>query len=223
LPLEQDANFATPEMMEEAPRIADSPSPRALLTQGDEVYLDLGEGEVQVGDEFEIFRKISKIRDLETGAVLGYHYDELGWLEIMNVEGESSTGVIQGAHYEMERGDRIVPRNEPPRRVEVRSAQEPIEGAIVFTPGIRWMVGTTDSVYLNVGSIHGVEVGTQMQVYDAGKILDAVKMPDTVIASLVVISVEPEVSVAFITETDRELEVGDGVRGVMAEDQLAVR
>ncbi len=81
------------------------------------------------------------------------------------------------------------------------------------------MMGTTDSVYLNLGSIHGIEVGTALEVYDAGSIAadgygDPVKMPDTTIARMVVIAVRPETCGAFVTETKRELAIGDSVRGL---------
>ncbi len=220
LPREPDANFATASTIEDAVEIADAPSIRAFLTQGDEVYLPIGEGEVQVGDEFEIFHDVIKIRDIETRAVLGYHYDELGWLRITEVGGESSKGVIQGAYSEIQRGDKIVPRHKAPQEIAVRTALDEVDGAIVFTPGIRWMRGQADSVYINVGSIHGLEVGTQLQAIDRGVVKGSSQMPDTVIAELVVIGVEPETSVAYITETDRELEVGDGIRAVMPDDQL---
>jgi hypothetical protein len=222
LPRQHDANFAGVDDMDNAGQIVDSPSVRAFLTQGDEVYLDLGEGEVSVGDEFAIFRNVEQIRDIETRAVIGYHFDQLGWLEVMRLEGESSVGVIQGARGEIERGDRMLPRVETDRQVAVLHALDDIDGAIVFTPGYRWMVGMTDSVYLNVGEIHGVEVGTQMEVYIPGTVQRGHKMPDTVVAQMVVIGVEPETSVAFVMHSVRELEIGDHVRGVDA-DQLAAR
>jgi hypothetical protein len=62
-----------------------------------------------------------------------------------------------------------------------------------------------------------------MQVIDLGRVQASAMMPDTVIADLVVIGVEPETSVAYITQTTRELEVGDDVRGVMAEDPFATQ
>jgi nucleoid-associated protein YgaU len=222
LPREAEANYTNASVMDEAAQIVDAPTIRVFLTQGDETYLDLGEGEVQVGDQFSIFRKIEKIRDLDTGAVLGYHFDELGWLEVVRIEGEASVALIRAADSEIQRTDRIVPRQLPPAEVAVREALEDIEGAIVFTPGYRVMVGTTDSVYLNVGSIHGVELGTQMEVYLPGEVMNGAKMPDTVVARMVVINVEPESSVAFVTHTKRELLIGDMVRGVMA-DRLAAR
>lgn len=222
LPYEQTIHFASADTMRETPEIVDSPTLRAFLTQGDEVYIALGEGEVSPGDQFTVFRDIEKIRDIETRAVLGYHFDEMGWLEITSVEGESSTAIIKGAAGEMQRGDRLVPRIQKQREIPIRTAMDDVEGAIVFTPGNRWMMGTADAVYLNVGSIHGIEVGTQMEVYDAGMVKGGNKMPDSVVAQMVVISLEPETSVAFVTQTVRELVIGDHVRAV-ANDQFAVR
>ncbi len=222
LPYEQTAHFASVDTIEEASQIVDSPTLRAFLTQGDEVYVALGEGEVSRGDEFTIFRNIEKIRDLETGAVLGYHFDERGWLEITSVEGESSIGIIKGARADMQRGDRLVTRVAKLQDIPVRRAMDEVEARIVFMPGNRWLMGTTDSVYLNVGSIHGIEIGTRMEVYHAGLVQDSNKMPDTVVAEMVVVSIDSESCVAFVTETVRELEIGDHVRTVM-NDQFAVR
>ena len=223
LPHQQLSHYADKNTIDEARQIIDSPTLRVFLTQGDAVYLDLGEGEVNVGDEFTVFRELEQIRDIGTRAVLGYHFDELGWIRVVAVQGESSTAVIQGANGEMARTDRIVPRETMTREVPVRTATDDSEGAIVFTPGYRWMMGSNDTVVLNVGSIHGVELGTQMEVYDLGLVKSSSKMPDTVVAQLVVISVEPESAVAFVTQTVRELEIGDGVRGVLLEDRLALR
>jgi hypothetical protein len=221
LPSDLKSHYATAETMEEAARIVDSPVLRAFLTQGDRVYLPLGEGEVSVGDEFTIFRDVLKIRDVDTGAVLGYHFDELGWLVIQAVEGESSIGVISEATSEMARQDRILQRERTSREIPVRTTSEEIEGRIVFTPGYRWLMGMTDTVILNVGSIHGVEVGTHMEAFQRGVVEDSHKMPDTVVAELVVTRVEPESSVAFVTQTVRELEIGDDVRSVVGSDELA--
>jgi hypothetical protein len=222
LPREPDANFVDASALDEAAEIVESGTIRVYLTQGDLVYVDLGEGEASVGDQFTIFRDIAKIRDVETGAVLGYHYDDLGWVEITQVEGEASRAVVRGASDDIVRGDRLLPRKHVPREVTLRRSMDDVEGAIVFTPGYRWMMGTSDSVYLNVGSIHGIEVGAQMEVYDPGIVVKGSQMPDTVYAQMVVISVEAESSVAFVTQTERELEIGNDVR-TLALDEFAGR
>jgi hypothetical protein len=86
---------------------------------------------------------------------------------------------------------------------------------IALMPGHRRMMGTTDSVFVNLGSIHGIELGSRLEVYRQGTGLarpTRVEMPDSVVAHLVAINVEPEVSAAVITQTRGELEIGDPVR-----------
>ncbi|MEE2673488.1 MAG: LysM peptidoglycan-binding domain-containing protein [Myxococcota bacterium] len=222
LPFEQIAHFSGLDAMGRVSQIVESPSLREFLTQGDEVYLPLGEGEVSAGDEFTIFRDIEEVRDVGSGSVIGYHFEQRGWIEITSVKGEASTGVINEATTEVQRGDRLIPRIEKPRDIPVRRASGDVEASIVFLPGNRWLVGSTDSVYLNVGSLHGIEVGTEMEVYEAGQVRDSNKMPDTVVARMLVISVEPQTCVAFVTQTVRELEVGEHVRSV-TNGQFAVR
>ena len=76
-------------------------------------------------------------------------------------------------------------------------------------------------VYLNRGEFHGVEVGSELEVFDEGSIMNErerridVRTPDKSIATLVVVKVEPESSVAFVLKSAREIAVGDAVRPVV--------
>ena len=73
-------------------------------------------------------------------------------------------------------------------------------------------------VYINRGEFHGVETGSELEVYDSGSIVNDqvsrvdVRTPDLAVAQLIVVSVEPESAVAFVLSASRELEVGDSVR-----------
>jgi len=214
IPPEQSGNLVTVDVLEAAATIIDSPTLRVMLTQGDEVYVGLGEGEVTPGDEFAIFRESREIRDPETRALLGHHIEQIGWLRIDEVEGSKSHGVIAEATDEMQRGDSIIPREKTQRQIAVRRADPETRGMIALMPGYRHMGGATDSVYLNLGSIHGIEVGSKLAVYSGtGRGLD---LPGAVMARMVVTRVEPEVSVAFVTDTKQELQVGDEVRGLVS-------
>lgn len=213
IPREQAANLVTNDVIDAASSIIDSPTMRVMLTQGDEVYIGLGDGEVAPGDEFAIYRDVRQIRDPRTRALLGHHIEQLGWLRVRSVEGESATATIEEATDEMKRGDSIVPREELEQEVVVRRAEPGTEGMIALTPGHRHLAGSMDSVYLNLGSIHGIELGTRLKVYSGTG--DELSVPGAVIAEMVVIRVEPEVSVAFVTQTQKELEVGELVYGPM--------
>jgi hypothetical protein len=207
--------IVTSDVLDSAGEIVDSPSPRVYLTQKDEVYLAMGEGEVEVGDQFTIFRQVRQIRDPKNRRLIGHYIDELGWLVVREVEGESSIAVIDEAVDDIKRGDQLIPRMRLPQEIAIREPQEGIDGMIALMPGHRRMMGTTDSVFVNLGSIHGIEIGSRLEVYRQGTGMarpTRVAMPDQVVAHLVAINVEPEVSAAIITQTRGELEIGDPVR-----------
>lgn len=214
VPLTAHVNLVTVDALAAASKILESPTLRMMLTQGDEVYLDLGEGEVDLGDEFVIFRDVLEIRDPKTRALLGHHVDQLGWMRIEAVESGASVARIEEAVDEIRRGDFIVPREKQQSDVPIRRAEAGTHGQIAHMPGYRYLVGTTDSIYLNLGSIHGVELGTKLVVYSGRN--DDIDLPGAVIAEMILIRVEPEVSVAYVTKTQKELEVGEEVSALRA-------
>jgi hypothetical protein len=174
---------------------------------------------VEVGDEFTLYRSITEVRSPSNNDFLGYHVDVLGWAEVTRVEDESSVAVIRVSLDGAVKGDRAMPRYQPPTDVAVKYAEEGIDGEIAFMPSNRTLMGTTDYVFVDLGALHGVEIGTDLEVYDPGTYeMDNTrnskrKTPDRVIADLVVITVQEETAVAFIAHTRRELAVGDSVRG----------
>jgi hypothetical protein len=68
----ENAGFVTREQYEGSAAILDSPEPRKWLTDHTEVVIGLGEGEVQVGDRFDIFRTEARVVDLDTGMPYGW-------------------------------------------------------------------------------------------------------------------------------------------------------
>ena len=214
--------FVSAEELAGASSIVDSPVERTYLAEGDPVYVGVGEGDVEVGDRFTIFRVLEEVRDVETRRVLGHHVENLGWLEIKELTGDTSIGQIRQSFAEIARGTRVLARAELPRHVTLRTTPDAIEGRIVFLPSERTVMPDGGYVYLNRGEFHGVEVGSELEVYEAGGIHnDAarrvdVQTPDHGVATLVVVSVQPESSVAFVLRSARELEVGDLVRPAVA-------
>ena len=201
-----------------ATSIVDSPSLRTWLADGDEVYVGLGLGAVEVGDEFTIFREARPVKDLNTGRLLGYHVDILGWLVVRAISGEAATAEIRMSHSEIQRGDRLIPRVAPPPIVELRYTPEGGQGEIVFMPSNRTHMGSNDYVYLNRGALHGFEVGSEVEVFTAGTLRrdrtrgGRVMTPDHIDARMVLVEVGEDTSVAYVLEADRELEIGDTIR-----------
>jgi hypothetical protein len=182
------------------------------------VDIGLGQSEVAVGDQLDIFRTGDTVIDPSTGREMGKVTMQLGWLEITSVSDESAIGVIRLSRSEILRGDHIMPRR-------VRSADIPIgdkpqvEGVLAYTPNKRVQMGQGDVVYLNRGTSQGLEVGSPVEIYEPReKAFDAVRreeraLVDRVLAKAIVVDVYDETSVAVVTHANTELNRGFHFRG----------
>jgi hypothetical protein len=206
-------------VLESAASIVDAVPDRVMLSQTDEVYVGLGEGDVSVGDQFSIVRTRDRVVDIDTRRLLGYHVDVLGWLEVQELHSDTSSAVIKMSASEIMLGDRIIPRLPTLRDVEVGPSPQGVDGRISFFPASRVVMGANDYVYLNRGELDGLAVGSPLEVYRHGwKAPEVarharVDVPNRVIARLLVVRAQPETAVALITHSETELEVGDYFRG----------
>ena len=216
----ESAGLISVRAMRSASTIIGKAPDRVLLSQEDEVYIGLGEGRVQAGDQFTIFRTEEQVHDPDTGELLGYHVEVLGWLEVRKTYPEASTAEIRMSISEIEVGDHLIPRDPLPARIAILDSPQGVEGKISFFPQKRVLMGSSDYVYLNRGKQDGVDVGTPLEVYRAGyEVRDAaraerVAVPDRVIAELLVVRADTEASVALVTRTETELSMGDRFRAM---------
>lgn len=221
--MRENMGFVSDVQLQASTVILGSPSDRQHLSLMDTIYLGLGEGEVEVGDEFTFFRNVTDVRSPSSNALIGYHVDVLGWAEVIEVTGETCVAVIRVSLEGTQRGDRVMPRYQTPTDVDVLFAEDGIEGEIAFMPANRTLMSTTDYVFLDVGAVQGVEIGTDLEVYDPGyRVKDSsrdqvVTTPDRIVADLVVVTVQEESAVAFVAHARRELAIGDVVRGATRE------
>ncbi len=215
----ESAGFVTAEDYEASASIVDGVPDKVMLSQGDEVYLGLGAGDARPGDRYTVFRKRERVFDPDTGRLLGYHVDVLGWIEVEEPGTEASLAVIRRSDSEVERGDRVAPREEPQSEIAVLPSPQGLEAKVSFFAKSRTLMAMNDFVYLNRGTLDGVEVGSPLEVYRAAYVAaetardTRVEVPDRVIAQLLVVKSEPNSSVAFVTHTEDEIELGDRVRG----------
>jgi nucleoid-associated protein YgaU len=199
--------------------IVDAIPERVMLSQGDRVFVGLGEQEASVGDQFTVFRAQEKVFDPDTNRLLGYHVKLLGWVEVEEVSAEASVALIRMSAAEMELGDRVMPREIPILDIEVAASPKNVDGQISFFPSSRVLMGSADYVYLNRGELDGLQVGSPLEVYRGGwqapePARDTrVEVPDRVIAQLLVVRARRQSAVAVIRHTETELELGDRFRG----------
>jgi hypothetical protein len=218
----ENAGFVTREQYEGAASILESAEPRKWLSDQTEVVIGLGTGEVQVGDQFDIFHTAARVTDLDTGLHYGWATNQLGWLEVTRVDEESSRAVIRHSRSEIQRGDHLLPRRVRSADIPVGGSPGPVEGRIVHTPDRRLQMSQTDIVYLDRGTRDGIAVGSPLEIYrplgDHGKSVDSAqnrerRVADHVVAKLLVVDVYDDTAVAVVTHTTEELNRGDSFRG----------
>jgi len=113
----------------------------------------------------------------------------------------------------------MMPRTPVSEEVAVQASPGDVDGKISFFANKRTVMGTADFVYLNRGALDGLEVGSPLEVYRESYLAneatrhERVRVPERVVAQLLVVKAEPMTAVAFVTHTDEELELGDRFRG----------
>jgi len=217
-----DTGFVTLEQYEGAASIIESALPRKWLSDHSEVVIGFGAGQVQVGDQFDIFRTEARVTDLDSGMQYGWATKQLGWLEVTEVDEESSRAIIRHSRSEIQRGDQLLPRRVRSTEIPVGGTPGPVEGRVVHTPDKRIEMAQRDVVYLDRGSRHGLAVGSPLEIYrtlgENGMAYDEAqdamrRVPDHVVAKLLVVDVYDDTCVALVMHTTEELNRGDHFRG----------
>lgn len=209
----------TAEQLEAAASIVGRVPERVMLSQEDDVYVGLGEADVDRGDQLTVFRTHEKVFDPDTGALLGYHVEFLGWVEVEETFPETARAEIKMSTGELEEGDRVIPREPIPDEIALQASPLDVEGKISFFPKKRVLMGFSDFVYLNRGTLDGLDEGAPLEVYRPGYTAhesareEGVHVPDRVVASLLVVRADSQSAVALVTHTSTELELGDRFRG----------
>lgn len=214
----ETAGFVNVEQVQGAATIVDSTVDRVWLGEHDDVIVGFGEGETEVGSQYEIFRTTNTVEDPDTGVPIGHATLALGWLEVTEVHPETSIAIIRLSRGEVRRGDNLLPRAKPDAEIAIGPAPE-IEGRVVYTWANRLEMGEHDLVYLNRGTADGLAVGSPLEVYrPIGSGIDEAQrreraLPDHVIGKLLVIGATPETATALVTHSGEEINTGDWFRG----------
>jgi len=196
---------------------------QVFLAQRDVVFLDLGEQDTAVGDEFVIFQTGDEVHDPSTRRVLGHHTQILGWLEVTEVYGESARAHVRMAYADLTPGAYLRPREVVPAEIEIQGSPEGVEGQLAdLLVEPKYNAGG-DVVVLNRGSEHGLEPGSTLEVYRSvssgwkenwyGREPD-LEIPHDVVAEMIVLSTQPHTAMAYVRRSSTELSYGDRFRTV---------
>lgn len=190
---------------------------REHLGQGDVIYLNRGRNQgIAPGAVFGIERPTRSIVHPSTGEDLGRMVRRMGRARVLAAQADTAIAVIEMACEDVVVSDELVPWKEMTAPMTSglprfdRYAVEPTggkQGEVVAMRDPVHAVGTGHLIYTDFGQDSGVTVGDVITVYRDG----AAGTPRRMIGQAVVLSVEPTTSMAKITTSVREAEVGDRV------------
>ena len=215
----EGTGLITVEALEASGSVVSAVPEKVMLSQGDEVFVGIPEGDTQKGDQYTVFRVQEKVFDPDSGRVLGHHVEILGWVEIDRPHPESARATIRESFGEIEVGDRVMPREQLPEEIAILESPGDVDGRISFFAQRRTVMGTADFVYLNRGALQGLEVGSPLEVYRQAYMAneptrnERVRVPELVVAELLVVKTDPNTAVALVKATSTELSLGDHFRG----------
>ncbi|MCZ7583948.1 MAG: LysM peptidoglycan-binding domain-containing protein [Deltaproteobacteria bacterium] len=208
-------DFISKDTFEETGEIVDEIDDSLLLGEYHTVYFTMPEEtNVQLGDIFTVLRVREKVRHPEEGGSLGYVVDTLGEIETVNSTTLKNgrvvyTGNITNSTTEIAVGDRVVVMPRDTYTVTLNKTSLDLKGYVAyFEPG-RHFYGEHDMVFIDLGLKDGVEVGNSFSIWRKSK--NESRLPGYFVGNLIVVRVEPTTSTALITNSLRELEVGDRI------------
>ncbi|GAB6388846.1 LysM peptidoglycan-binding domain-containing protein [Stutzerimonas marianensis] len=208
----------TAEQFESAPYIVAGNAERVISGAGDRIY-GRGAFDQQVG-AYGVFRQGKTYVDPESGEFLGINADDIGSVELLEVEDDIATLRLTRVTQEARLGDRLFPNEERAVNSTFMPSEpkEKVEGLILDVPRGVTQIGQFDVVTLNKGARDGLEIGNVLAVYKTGETVrdrvtgENVKIPDERSGLLMVFRAYEKLSYGLVLQATRSLAVMDKVR-----------
>jgi len=245
------SNFVTTDRGGEDARVisGEESGSKIVFNLRDLVFISKGSSQgVRVGDRYSVFRPEDDPIDVQwfkwqgkLSKAMGIFYHDIGQLKVVNVQPNVSTAEITFSCGFLQRGDLIRPWQERPsppyKSAEKFDIFAPVSGKsvgmLVFGKDFGQVYGKFNTVYVNLGTNQGVNVGDYMRVfryqgnagqtvpsfdnyqykmYGFGSTPTAYKwndLPRDVIGEGIVLNVSPNSSTLFITVSRYDMYAGD--------------
>ncbi|MBC7983684.1 MAG: LysM peptidoglycan-binding domain-containing protein [Candidatus Obscuribacterales bacterium] len=218
-------SFLTKDQARSGPYLVGIRDMHAMAGEDNEVYAR-GIADTSEGTRFNMVHVDDKLRDPETGKVLGYRGIYVGQGTVTAVGNPTKLKMGQ-TEREALRGDRLYPEDVAiPLDFQPRAPSTDVQGSIMAVSGVS-IVGNYQTVAINRGTQHGLEPGHVLAILQKGEIVrdryakgadgsftigKKVKLPDERIGVLMVFKAYERMSYALIMEATHPVRVADPVR-----------
>jgi hypothetical protein len=211
-----DTALLTGDAAGEAGKVLAARDEKILLSQGDEVFLELPDpADAAYEGPYQILRALRKIRHPQTAENMGTLYGIMGYaMAVGHPQDGVARGIIVASQDAVEAGDLVRRGGPPPKEILSNPAKTEIEGCIVAGLTTDDLLAEYDVVFIDRGIEAGVEVGDTFWVLEpVRKVknpsgMGSLTLPDTRMAVLVVIHAERGTSTAMVTNCQGPLSAG---------------
>lgn len=210
-------DFIQPDKVKGVGYILDSEDERINYGANDRLYLKL-QVDAKQGDLFDVFRTSKKIKDPDSGRVVGVLIEHLGQIEISSSTNGIYRGVVTETFAEISRGDRLKPARVIDTKITPDYPTGDLSGKVLYIRDDGSEAGQNQVIGINMGLEEGLKPGTALSIHRAGrKIKDIVKggkvvLPEEKIGELLVLVPQQKASLALVVNSTAAINIGDAVR-----------
>lgn len=209
-------DLISPEKLERAGKIVDQIDDRIIIGEEDTVFFTMSKSvNVQIGDVFTIYRIDKRIDHPIKLKRIGYKINLVGEIKTTEANVLKSgkivyTGEIIDSTGEIAVGDSLIPMSRQDLTITMKPSSLDLSGYIIESQEERTILGQESICYIDLGIKHGVKPGHSFSVYRKSK--DARNLPPYFIGNMLVLKVEDNNSTALITNSLREIRIGDVIK-----------
>lgn len=208
-------SFISMGALESAGRIVDTVDNRIMMTEGDEVFVQMQEDNAEVGSEYSIFSLGKMIVHPTSGKKIGHQVTWLGKVQLTSAHSQVYSGVITRAVGEVVRGNLLVAAPEVDTTIALQRATAAIDGCIVAAHPEKLAFGQHDIFYIDKGSVDGLQVGNMLTIVRPRLASELalqsrnIELPDTLLGRALVIRTDYDYAAALVLKSSQPIYRGD--------------
>jgi len=199
--------------------LVDSVDNRILLTRNDVVFLKMKDtASVTVGDTYGLFERGDLIKHPHTNQPIGTMMNNLGFLQITEINGETVVAKIGEVFREIMRGAELFEYIPQRKEITLQRGTTDQGGYIIAARDEKGTLSTNDIIFVDLGSDDGVVSGNLFYISRPRKASDEIikqagpiQLPDAVLGAAIVIETKAKTASAIIIKSVDAAFIGDKV------------
>ncbi|MFK5926795.1 MAG: LysM peptidoglycan-binding domain-containing protein [Desulfuromusa sp.] len=199
--------------------LVDSVDDRILLTENDMVFLKMKDiSNVTVGDTYGLFERGKLIKHPHTNQPIGTMMNNLGFLQITEINNDTAVAKIGKVFREIMRGAELFEYIPQRKEITLQRGTTDQGGYIIAARDEKGTLSSNDIIFVDLGSDDGLVSGNLFYISRPRKVSDeiikqagAVQLPDAVLGAAITIETKAKTASAIIIKSVDAAFIGDKV------------